>query len=146
MASVPTCSLCRAPKKVNEYFKDKKKPILVYSVFLILLVEFSSTIFNFFYKSTITQYDVYCMYYYPLLTQLSMFIIFFSLFLWKERLYFCDRKNAATFYLSLYYLFGFISILFCFSSDFYYKIINFGMISISLLIFIQSYYAKNYGN
>lgn len=146
MASVPICSLCKAPKIVNEYLQERKKPFLVYSIFAVLLIEFFTTIFNWFYESTITQYDKYLMFYYPLLTQLSLFIIFFSIFLWKDRLHFCDRKNGAIFYLSLYYLFGVISILFCFSSDFYYKCISFGMIFISLLIFVQSFYAKNYGD
>jgi hypothetical protein len=146
MASLPPCSLCKAPKKVNEFMQDKKKPILVYSIFFVLLIEFATTIFNWFYVPTITQYDVYCMFYYPLFTQLCFFVIFFSIFLWKERLHFCYRKNAAVFYLSLYYLFGTLAVIFCFSSDFYYKCVNTGMIFISLLIFVQSFYAKNYGD
>lgn len=140
MASVPKCGLCRITEPIEKYFSDKKKNFLVYSVFFILLVELVSNVVNNFYEPTC--YDLYASKIYPMLTQLVLFLVFASLFLWRERLHFCLRKATATMYLSIYYLFGFISLLFCFTATFYINVVNFTLLSLSIMLFVQSLYAK----
>lgn len=143
MPAVPPCALCKIPNKVQVYLEANKKPFLVYSIFVILVLEWFSIAYLKFSKQTLNPtnyYDFYSMKLYPMLSQLAMFVLFFSLFLWKDRLHFCFRKSATTFYLAMYYLFGFFAILFCFSASFYYEIISLGTIGIASLIFIVSFF------
>lgn len=140
MASVPKCGLCRFTEPIENALKDKKKNFLVYSVFFVLLIELLSNVFNWFYVPK--TFDFYASYLYPLLTQFSLFLVFSSLFLWRERLHFCLRKATATMFLSAYYLFGFISLLFCFTATFYINAVCFTLLSLALLLFVQSIYSK----
>lgn len=140
MASVPKCGLCRMTEPVEKFFENKKQNFLVYSVFIVLLIEMFSNVINWFYVPK--TFDFYASYLYPLLTQLVLFLMFSSIFLWRERLRFCLRKATATMFLSAYYLFGFISLLFCFTATFYINMVNFTLLSLALLIFVQSIYTK----
>jgi len=140
MASVPICGLCKGTIKVEKYFEDKKKNFLVYSVFVVLLIEMFSNVVNWFYVPK--TFDFYASYLYPLLTQLVLFLVFSSLFLWRERMRFCLRKATAVMYLSAYYLFGFVSLLFCFTATFYINVVSFTLLVLALLLFVQSIYAK----
>lgn len=139
MAAVGFCSLCRIPEKIRVYLESNKKPFLVFSIFMVLLIEwFSIGYLKFVPQVKLVVYEPYTMFWYPMLTQLALFIVFFSLFLWKDRLHFCGRKSAATFYLSLYYLFGFLAVLFCFSANFYYSVISYTSIALASMLFIVS--------
>lgn len=143
MASLPPCSLCRLSEGIRPYFENNKKLILVYSIFAILIIEW----FSLFYQKIVPQtpnlvYDRYLFFWYPLLTQLALFVLFFSLYLWKERLHFCFRKSATTFYLSLYYLLGVFGVLFCIQANLYYTIISITSIGIATLIFIVSFFKE----
>lgn len=143
MPRVPICSLCKAPEKVRVYLESNKKIVCVYSIFLVLLIEWFSYFYVKFSKVTPNPnnyFDYYSMKLYPMLTQLAMFLLFFSLFLWKDRLHFCFRKSATTFYLAVYYLIGFISVLFCLSNSIYTEIVSVGTIAISSLLFIVSFF------
>lgn len=140
MASVPKCGLCRLTQPIEKALENKKKNFLVYSVFIVLLIELFSNVINWFYVPT--TFDLYSSKIYPMLTQFSLFLVFASLFLWRERLHFCLRKATATMYLAIYYLFGFISLLFCFTATFYINVVNFTLLSLALLLFVQSLYAK----
>ena len=142
MASVPTCSLCKVTQLVESKFNNNKQPFLVYSVFIVLAIELITTVINLNYVSPARAYNFYADFCYPLFTQLGFFLVFSSLFLWRERLHFCLRKASATMYLSAYYLFGFLAVLFCFSANFYFQVVNTTLISLSMLLFIQSLYAK----
>lgn len=143
MASLPPCSLCRLSEGIRPYFENNKKLILVYSIFAILIIEW----FSLFYQKIVPQtpnlvYDRYLFFWYPLLTQLALFVLFFSLYLWKERLHFCFRKSATTFYLSLYYLLGVFGVLFCIQANLYYTIISITSIGLATLIFIVSFFKE----
>lgn len=142
MASVPRCSLCRFTQIVEEKVKDYKKNFLVYSVFFVLLVELFSNIVNYIYIPTSKGYDFYSDFIYVLLTQLCLLLFSTSLFLWRERLHFCLRKATATLFLSLYYSFGFLAVLFCFSANMYFQFVNTSLIVLALMLFVQSLYAK----
>ena len=80
----------------------------------------------------------YLFFWYPLLTQLALFVVFFSLFLWKERLHFCARKSAATFYLSLYYALGVFAVIFCMRESLYYQIVSISSLILASLVFLAS--------
>jgi len=142
MASVPKCGLCRVTEPIEKFFENKKQNFLIYSVFVVLLVEIFSNIFNYFYVPTCI--DLYASKIYPALTQLVLFLVFASVFLWRERLRFCLRKATAVMYLSIYYFFGFISLLFCFTASFYINVVNFTLLGLALLLFVQSIYAKKW--
>jgi len=142
MAAVPRCSLCKVTQLVESKFKNNKQPFLVYSVFMVLSIEIITNIINYFYIPAQREYDFYADFCYPLFTQLGFFLVFASLFLWRERLHFCLRKASATMYLSAYYLFGFLAVLFCFSANLYFQVINTTLICLSMLLFLQSLYAK----
>lgn len=141
MAALPPCSLCRTPEKVRTYFETNKKPFLTYSIFILLVLEW----FSLGYQKTFPQtpnmvYDRYLFFWYPLLTQLGFFVVCFSLFLWKDRFHFCYRKSAVVFYLSCYYLLGFLGVLFCFSASIYYTIVSYSSLFIASFLFIVSLY------
>lgn len=138
MAALGNCSLCRLPNYIQQKLENNKRPFLVYSIFLVLIIEWFSIIYLKFYPTTEKITDFYTVKIYPCLTQFVLFIIFLSLFLWKEKLRFCSRKSAATFYLSMYYLFGSIAVLFCFNSNFYYNIITYTSLFIGSILFVKS--------
>lgn len=143
MAAITKCSLCRLPNYVQTKLENKKKPFLVFSIFLILLIEWFSIIYLQHVQITENVTDFYIVKIYPFLTQLSLFILFASLFLWKEKLRFCFRKSATTFYLSLYYLFGCVAILFCLQSEIYYTVVSYGSLGIASFIFLISLFKTN---
>jgi len=127
MPGVPPCSLC---KKVKAYLVENKKAFLIYSIFYVLVAE----ILSYFLRYE----KEYACYYYPLLSQLEFFLIFFSLYLWNDRLHFCLRKNLAVLFLSGYFLFGFIAVLFKVQDAFYTPMISLGLVGISALTFFLS--------
>lgn len=143
MAALPPCSLCRTPEKIRTYLDTNKQPFLTYSIFFILLIEWYSAFYIYTNpSSSINTKNEYLQFWYPMLSQLALFIVFFSLFLWKERLRFCYRKSAVCFYLSSYYFLGFLGVLFCLNANVYYILINYGTIAIASFLFIASVYNK----
>lgn len=134
MAAIPTCGLKCRTKKMYEYLKVNKRQIIIYSIFYILGIECVS----YFIRSNAN----YACYWYPLLTQIGYCLILFSLFLWHDKLRFCFRKQLATLFLTAYYLFGCISLIFQFSDRLYSSVISIGLLSISILTFILSIFKK----
>jgi hypothetical protein len=138
MAALGNCSLCRLPNYIQKKLENNKRPFLVYSIFLVLIIEWFSIIYLNFHKTTEKITDFYVVKLYPFLTQFVLFIIFLSLFLWKEKLRFCSRKSASTFYLSMYYLFGCFAIIFCMQASLYYLVLSFSSLALaSLLLFVS---------
>jgi len=143
MATLPPCSLCRLSEGIRSYFENNKKTILVYSVFAVILIEWFSMIYQYIVPQTPNLvYNRYLFFWYPLLTQLALFVLFFSLWLWKDRLHFCFRKSAATFYLACYYMLGIISVVFCIQANLYYSIVTYGTLGLATLIFIVSFFKE----
>jgi hypothetical protein len=143
MASLPPCSLCRLSEVIRPYFENNKKMILVYSIFAVIIIEWFSMIYQYNVPQTANLvYDRYLFFWYPLLSQLALFVLFFSLYLWKERLHFCFRKSATTFYLALYYLLGVFGVLFCIQANLYYTIISITSIGLATLLFIVSFFKQ----
>lgn len=144
MAALYPCSLCRASEIVQKKLETNKKPFLIYSIFIILLIEwFSFFYIKYFHVTTEKITDLYVTKMYPFLTQFCLFILFFSIFLWKDRLHFCFRKSATTFYLSAYYLMNCLAILFCLNASIYYEIVAYLTLGIASLLFLVSFYKNN---
>lgn len=140
MATLPTCALCKIPERVLQSVIKNKKMFLVYSIFIILLIEWFSLIYlKWFHKTTQIVTDYYVAKMYPFLSQLALFVMFFSVFLWRDRLHFCFRKTATTFYLSCYYLFNALSVLLCLNSSIYYELVSCGFLAIASLVFFVSF-------
>lgn len=134
MPAVPPCGLRCRIAKTHEFLKQNKKPFIVYSIFYLLGIE----VLSYFIRNL----SNYACYWYPLLTQTGYLLIIFSVFLWSERLHFCFRKNIAVLLLSIYYLFGVISILFQFSNLFYAEVISFILLICSLLVLFLSIFKE----
>lgn len=134
MAAVPTCGLGCKLVKTHNFLKEKKKQFLTLSVFIVLLFEVVSLFLR--------KEPNYSCYWYPLLTQICSFLLLFSLFLWKEKLRFCFRKNLSILLLSIYYFFGSIAILFKFSNLYYYEIASFLILGASILTIVLSVFKK----
>ena len=135
MPGVPPCGLgCRAVKAtkyIKENLEDSKKTILVYSIFCVLLAEIVSYFFR--YEKN------YACYIFPLISQLEMFLIIFSIYLWNDRLRFCLRKKTASLFLSFYFLIGFLSLLSGLTDSIYTTIISCGLLGISIITFLLSF-------
>lgn len=139
MATLPPCSLCRVSEIVQKKLETNKRPILVYSIFFVLLIEWFSLFYiKNIHVTTDNCTDFYTTKMYPFLSQLCLFVMFFSIFLWRERLRFCFRKTAATFYLSCYYLLNLFAVLFCLDASVYYQLLVYGVLGIASLLFIVS--------
>ena len=137
MAVLGNCSLCRPAEYIKSKFKNSKS-FLTYSIFGVLLIEWISFIYLKLnpIKEVIT--DSYMTKVNPFLTNLALFIIVFSIFLWKDRLHFCFRKSATTFYLSVYYLFNAFAVLTCLNAYVYYLYVSIGLLIVSTLLFVAS--------
>lgn len=144
MSVLHGCSLCKPAEYIKSKLESNKKNFLVYSIFGILLIEWISFIYlKYFHTITEQITDVYVSKVSPFLTNLALFIIIFSVFLWKDRLHFCFRKSATTFYLSVYYLFNAIAVLTCLNSTKYYLYVSISFLSVATFLFIVSlFYAK----
>lgn len=144
MAALYPCSLCRVSELVQKKLEVNKKSFLIYSIFLVLLIEwFSFFYIKYFHVTTERITDYYVTKMYPLLTQFCLLILFFSIFLWKDRLHFCFRKSATTFYLSIYYLFNCLAIIFCFNTSVYYELVAYFTLGIASLLFLVSIFKKD---
>lgn len=134
MASVPPCGLGCRIKKVHKYLKYQKSKFLIYSIFYLLIIELSSY--------SIRDFRNYACFWYPLLTQLGYALLTFSIFLWSEKLGFCFRKNIAILGLCIYYLLGFVSLIFGCSENLYIQL-TLGILFLISLIAILLTIFKN---
>lgn len=134
MAANPkgACGACRLVRQIVERTNNNiRKHILIYSFFYLLLAEVA-TIF-------MRNLPNYGDFWFPLFVQTGYAVVFYSLFLYRERLKFCFRKNIVVFSLFLYYTFNAIVVLFSICDSIYTNIIANGLLStviITLLITI----------
>ncbi len=134
MPIVPPCGLACRIGKVHDFLKEKKKPFLLISIFLVLIIEIISIF--------LSKKQNYACYWYPMLSQVCLFLIFFSIFLWNEKLRFCFRKNIAVLLLSIYYFFGSIALLFKFSHLYYYEVASVIILIASIVVLVLSLFKK----
>lgn len=139
MSVLHGCSLCKPADFIKSKIKENKKTFLTYSIFFVLIIEWITGIYlNFFHVTTEKITDIYIVKIAPFSVNLIAFILMFSLFLWQDRLHFCFRKSATTFYLSCYYLFNVIAVAFCLNAYFYYNIVAYIFLSIATFLFFVS--------
>lgn len=122
------CKVNNAIKKVND---NMKKYTMVYAFFYLLIFELGSIIIRSI--STKEKYDIF---WFPLLTQLMMTIIFYNLLLFRNKLKFCQRKTILVKVLTVYYFLNFITILSPICSTFYINIVTSLLLSVSYIIIL----------
>lgn len=105
MPAVPCRSLgCRLGQAIKKGSKIVKKKFIRYAVFVIILLEVSSLLFN---KS-----EFYTLWLYDFLVQFTSFIFIGVLLLRPVKLELCSRKKIAFKVMGLYYLFGIFAMTF----------------------------------
>jgi hypothetical protein len=135
MASVPkgSCGLCKIVKdRADKINSNIKKHILIYSFVYLLFAEIGSLL--------IRDLPDYAIKWYPVLTQLTLSIIFYTLWLYRFNLKFCQRKNLIVKSLSAYYLFGTICVLFQFCESFFIKVITYGLLLVVFVTLLLTIY------
>ena len=135
MASIPKGVLCPTCRKVIDSLKKVnitvKKNIMLYSFAFVLLIEIlSSTVLR---DSISEQCNPY---WYVLLTQLVLFIVFLNLNYNRELLRFCQRQILIVRSLILYYFIGCFSLIFNISDNKYINTVKWGLIIFSSFILI----------
>ena len=111
-----------------------KEKLLIYSFLGVILLE----VLSLFLESSVHYVNLY----YPLTSQLEMFIIVWALASYSNRLRFCDAKRYSLNVLSTYYLFNFLSIIVGLDNYIYSIIANVVILSISFLLFAYSLIRK----
>jgi len=119
MAAIPpgSCGLCRGVKNTIKFInKNMYKHVMIYAFFYLLLFEGLSLF--------LVKEENYAVYWYPLLTQLALSVIFYNLYLFRNRLRFCLRKEIAVLSLTIYYGLGATAIAFQFCYSWYLELVN----------------------
>ena len=132
MASVPPCGLKCLGKKAVDYLTEQKANCKRLSLFYLLAIEVISLF--------IRNVKNYACYWYPLMTQIGFFLVVFTFLMYRERLRFCLRKKLAVAFLSLYYLFGVIALVFQFTDKVYFEWTSIGVLVLSVLLFGLSFF------
>ena len=122
------------PKLQGRYFKidTYKKPIAVWGLAFLFIVEFSSYIFwdNQNYKDFL----------YPLLNQTAILILLINILCWYDILKFCNFKIFGLMALILYYIVGIISMIF--KIEIIVNIADYFFLPMAFLLFVFSIFKK----
>ena len=119
MAVLPpgSCGLCRTVKNTVKFInKNMYKHVMIYAFFYLLLFEGLSLLLR--------DREDYSLYWYPLLTQFALTVIFYNLYLFRNRLRFCLRKKIAVASLTAYYGLGVLTMIFQICNTVYLQFIN----------------------
>jgi len=128
MAAIPDGVLKRLSKKI-------KKNILIYSFSFVLLVEtLSLTILRDSIASPCNPY------WYVLLTQLVLFILFTNLNYYRIELNICQRQVNIVKSLMYYYFIGGLSLIFKVSDSFYVESSKYLLLSFATIVLLQTIY------
>ena len=118
MPSVPKESLgkrfSQSKQRLESLVKDT---VYVYAIFAILILEICSLFLR--------ELETYVDYWYPLLSQITLFVVLFSTYLKSDAHRFCQRRKIAFLLLSIYFAFGATSIIFQIKNQFYLDIATF---------------------
>lgn len=128
MAANPkgACGACRLVRQIVERTNNNiRKHIMIYSFFYLLLAEVASL-----YLRNLPNYTLF---WFPLLVQFGFASLLYVLFLYRERLKFCFRKNIVVFSLFLYYAFNGIVVLFSICNSIYTDIITNGLLATAII-------------
>ena len=113
MAAVPPQGNGKFLKKLASNYK---KHFFKYGVFGLLIIEVLST--------SMVYWDEYTLFWYPLLTQIALFIMAFPQWALGNIFKYCTRKRIAFGFLSIYYLTGIIYLTLGLTDSVYYDIIS----------------------
>jgi len=145
---IGSCALCKTVKENISKFGvllnlKTKKHILIYGFFYLLIFELFSFILA---KDSVNimgisfDFPNYAFYTFPLLTQMGYSLMFISLWHWRFKLSFCQRKKIAVFSLFLYYSFNAICIMFQLCESFFTKVITYGLLSVVFVTLLLTIY------
>jgi hypothetical protein len=126
-----SCLLCRVNNTIKKVNDSMKKYTMVYAFFYLLLFELGSIVIR-----SMTTKENYDTFWFPLLTQLMMTIIFYNLLLFKNRLKFCQRKTILVKVLTIYYFLNFVTILVPICNTFYINIVTSILLLVSYVIIL----------
>lgn len=133
-------------KTLKNVFNPSKKTrdnIYTYFIFVIIAIEFLSMFLKDFVFISPYKQDKYLVIYYPLLTQIEFFLLTIPFLLNAKSFLFCKRKKLAYLFLTLYFLFQILVIVFQIN----YKILNnvaaYGFITVIAVTGIMSINKKN---
>lgn len=126
-----SCLLCRVNNTIKKVNDSMKKYTMVYAFFYLLLFELGSIVIR-----SMTTKENYDTFWFPLLTQLMMTIIFYNLLLFKNRLKFCQRKTILVKVLTAYYFLNFVTVLIPICNTFYINIVTSILLLVSYVIIL----------
>lgn len=138
MAANPkgSCGLCRIVKSTIEKTNNNiRKHILIYSFFYLLVAEVATVFMR--------NLNNYADFWFPLFVQTGYAVVFYSLFLYRERLKFCFRKNIVVFSLFLYYAFNAIVVLFSICDSIYTDIITYGLLTVIIVTLLVTIFKES---
>ena len=147
---IGSCGACKVVKERLSKFGvlinlKTKKHILIYGLFYLLVFELLSFILakeSVNIMGIIYYFPSYQLYTFPLLTQIGYSLIFISLWHWRFKLSFCQRKKIAVFSLFLYYSFNAICIMFQLCESFFTKVITYGLLSVVFVTLLLTMYKQ----
>lgn len=133
MASIPkpSCKACRVAKAVNEKIKVNSK---LYAFSAIVMIELLSIKIQEFVST-----KSYLEFYYPLLTQVVLCVIFIAINYHSERLRFCKRQKLIVIFLAVYYFLNMLFLVFPICWSQYYAIVNYSILAIVCILFIATW-------
>lgn len=137
MAAIPPkgCPICRTiKKKISNINYNMRKHVMIYAFFYLLLFEGVSLL--------LVREDNYTEFWYPLLTQLALTVIFYNLYLFRIRLKFCLRKKIAVASLSIYYFIGALSLICQFCYSWYLQAVNHLLLLVAFVTIVLTIYKE----
>jgi hypothetical protein len=128
----PRGSLGKSKQQTTEKVKNS---FLIYSFFVILLLEIASIVIN----NNVSE-DNYLNLYYPIITNLDFAILFGTFYLFRKRLKFCFRKKIAIASLVLYYSFNALSVIFKLEANSYYSLVSYGLLGVVFATLVLTFF------
>lgn len=124
--------------KLQQIKKNIESNLYKYAIFVVLFIELLT-----YFLADSKQYLVY---YYPMLSSLCLGLLVYGFALKGKILKFCTRKIWAFKFLTYYYFFGFLSVLFQLSDKVYTEYISYGLLIIAIFIAASTLYNNEQRN
>lgn len=129
------CLICRKAKEATaKVIKNVQANTIVYAFFVIILIEFLSL-----RMQNIVSLELYSNVIYPLFSNIEMLIIFLYLYNNSQRLRFCKRQKRIIIFLSLYFLFNIVTLIFPICWGIYDNLINYAFLCLILITIIATW-------
>jgi len=112
------------------------KLYLIYSLFIILILEYFSMLIN--------SWPEYDLFWYPMLQNLGYINLLLTLYFHSEELMFCKFKKQSFLLLIFYFIFNVIALILQFNYYYYIKISQYILLIGTTTLFIYSLYFNRY--